>query len=159
MSKLTDILEFRIADGYYAIDVQIAREIVEMMTITPPIPPRSPDYVTGVTNLRGGEVTNIVNLSRMIGLPEAVASDTQRIIVLMPEVSQGGSNVGITVDDVCSVIEVDEKDVEALGGEGGLSSDLTEYVKGIIKVKEDTSDMVRLIIWVDMYKVLSDVVS
>ncbi|WP_281175439.1 chemotaxis protein CheW [Methanogenium cariaci] len=50
--------------------------------------PRSPDYVTGVTNLRG-EVTNIVNLSRMIGLPEAVASDTQRIIVLMPEVSQG----------------------------------------------------------------------
>ncbi|GAB7015184.1 chemotaxis protein CheW [Methanogenium cariaci] len=153
MSKLTDILEFRIADGYYAIDVQIAREIVEMMTITPI--PRSPDYVTGVTNLRG-EVTNIVNLSRMIGLPEAVASDTQRIIVLMPEVSQG-SNVGITVDDVCSVIEVDEKDVEALGE--GLSSDLTEYVKGIIKVKEDTSDMVRLIIWVDMYKVLSDVVS
>ncbi|WP_281175435.1 hypothetical protein [Methanogenium cariaci] len=57
------------------------------------------------------------------------------------------------------MIEVDEKDVEALGGEGGLSSDLTEYVKGIIKVKEDTSDMVRLIIWVDMYKVLSDVVS
>ncbi|WP_245619357.1 hypothetical protein [Methanogenium cariaci] len=38
MSKLTDILEFRIADGYYAIDVQIAREIVEMMTITPPFP-------------------------------------------------------------------------------------------------------------------------
>ncbi|KAF1078090.1 chemotaxis protein CheW [Methanogenium sp. MK-MG] len=153
MSKLTDVVEFRIAGGYYAIDVQIAREIVDMMTITPI--PGSPDYITGVTNLRG-EVTNILNLSRLIGLPEAVASETQRIIVLMPEASQG-SNVGITVDDVCSVMQVDEKDVEALGE--SLSSDLTEYVKGIIKVKDDATDTMRLIIWVDMYKVLSQVLS
>ena len=153
MSKLTDVVEFRIANGYYAIDVQIAREIVEMMAITPI--PRAPDYITGVINLRG-EVTNIVNLSKLIGLPESEASDSQKIIVLMPDASQG-SNVGIIVDDVNSVMQVEEKDVEALGE--GLSSDVTEYVKGIIKVKEDTSDMMRLIIWVDMQKVLSQIIS
>lgn len=153
MSKLTDVVEFRIANGYYAIDVQIAREIVEMMTITPI--PRAPDYITGVINLRG-EVTNIVNLSKLIGLPESEASDSQKIIVLMPNASQG-SNVGIIVDDVNSVMQVEEKDVEALGE--GLSSDVTEYVKGIIKVKEDASDTMRLIIWVDMQKVLSQIIS
>lgn len=153
MSKLTDVVEFRIANGYYAIDVQIAREIVEMMAITPI--PRAPDYITGVINLRG-EVTNIINLSRLIGLPESEASDSQKIIVLMPDASQG-SNVGIIVDDVNSVMQVEEKDVEALGE--GLSSDVTEYVKGIIKVKEDASDAMRLIIWVDMHKVLSQIIS
>ncbi|WFN34123.1 chemotaxis protein CheW [Methanogenium sp. S4BF] len=153
MSKLTDVVEFRIADGYYAIDVQIAREIVEMMTITPI--PRAPDYITGVTNLRG-EVTNIINLSKLIGLPESVASETQKFIVLMPDAAQG-SNVGIIVDDVCSVMQVDEKDVEALGE--GLSSDVTEYVKGIIKMKDDASDTMRLIIWVDMQRVLSQIIS
>lgn len=153
MSKLTDVVEFRIANGYYAIDVQIAREIVEMMTITPI--PRAPDYITGVINLRG-EVTNIVNLSKLIGLPESEASESQKIIVLMPEASQG-SNVGIIVDDVNSVMQVEEKDVEALGE--GLSTDVTEYVKGIIKVKEDASDTMRLIIWVDMQKVLSQIIA
>lgn len=153
MSKLTDVVEFRIANGYYAIDVQIAREIVEMMTITPI--PRAPDYITGVINLRG-EVTNIVNLSKLIGLPESEASDSQKIIVLMPDASQG-SNVGIIVDDVNSVMQVEEKDVEALGE--GLSTDVTEYVKGIIKVKEDASDAMRLIIWVDMQKVLSQIIA
>lgn len=153
MSKLTDVVEFRIADGYYAIDVQIAREIVEMMKITPI--PRAPDYITGVTNLRG-EVTNIINLSKLIGLPESVVSETQKFIVLMPEAAQG-SNVGIIVDDVCSVMQVDEKDVEALGE--GLSSDVTEYVKGIIKMKDDASDSMRLIIWVDMQRVLSQIIS
>ena len=153
MSKLTDVVEFRIANGYYAIDVQIAREIVEMMEITPI--PRSPDYITGVTNLRG-EVTNIINISKLIGLPESVASETQRIIVLMPEASHG-ANVGIIVDDVRSVMQVDEKDVEALGE--GLSSDVTEYVKGIIKMKEDATNTMRLIIWVDMQKVLNQIIS
>lgn len=153
MSKLTDVVEFRIANGYYAIDVQIAREIVEMMAITPI--PRAPDYITGVINLRG-EVTNIINLSKLIGLPESAESDSQKIIVLMPEASQG-SNVGIIVDDVNSVMQVEEKDVEALGE--GLSSDVTEYVKGIIKVKEDSSDAMRLIIWVDMQKVLTQIIS
>ena len=153
MSKLTDVVEFRIANGYYAIDVQIAREIVDMMEITPI--PRSPDYITGVTNLRG-EVTNIINISKLIGLPESVASETQRIIVLMPEASQG-SNVGIIVDDVRSVMQVDEENVESLGE--GLSSDVTEYVKGIIKMKDDASGKMRLIIWVDMQKVLNQIIS
>ncbi|MDE4908425.1 chemotaxis protein CheW [Methanogenium marinum] len=153
MSKLTDVVEFRIANGYYAIDVQIAREIVEMMEITPI--PRSPDYITGVTNLRG-EVTNIINISKLIGLPESVASETQRIIVIMPDASQG-SNVGIIVDDVRSVMQVNEEDVEALSE--SLSSDVTDYVKGIIKVKEDASDTMRLIIWVDMQKVLDQIIS
>ena len=153
MSKLTDVVEFRIANGYYAIDVQIAREIVEMMEITPI--PRSPDYITGVTNLRG-EVTNIINISKLIGLPESVASETQRIIVIMPDAAQG-SNVGIIVDDVRSVMQVNEEDVEALSE--NLSSDVTDYVKGIIKEKDDASDTMRLIIWVDMQKVLDQIIS
>lgn len=153
MSELIDVVEFTIANRYYAIDVRIAREIVEMMSITPI--PQSPDYISGISNLRG-EITTIINLSKLMGLPESAAQDTQKIIVLMPEVSQG-SNVGIIVDDVYSIKQVGDKDVEAL--KEGFSGNMAEYVKGIIKTKEDASDTVRLIIWLDIQKALSRIIS
>ncbi len=157
-----DVVEFELGGERYALDIQLAREIVEMIPITPI--PRSPPYISGVINLRG-EITNILNLNTLLGLPGNEVRENQKIIVLVPEAA-GGSNVGVIVDDVSSVTQVSESDVEHMGE--GFASEFSTFVKGIIKVKapEDTEKSEKqgksektskgLIIWIDMQKVLKD---
>ncbi len=154
MATTIDIVEFELGGERYALDIQLAREIVEMIPITPI--PRAPPYISGVINLRG-EITNIMNLNTLLDLPDQEIRSNQKIIVLVPEAA-GGSNVGIIVDDVSSVIQVPESDVDKIGQ--GFASDFSSFVKGIIKMKsEDQAETKKnLIIWIDMEKVIKDLV-
>jgi len=152
MVATVDIVEFELGGERYALDIQLAREIVEMIPITPI--PRSPAYISGVINLRG-EITNIMNLNTLLGLPSQEIRDNQKIIVLVPDAA-GGNNVGIIVDDVSSVLQISESDVDHMGE--GFSSEFSSFVKGIIKIKSDDTETNKksLIIWIDMLKVLKD---
>ena len=155
MASTIDIVEFELGGERYALDIQLAREIVEMIPITPI--PRAPAYISGVINLRG-EITNIMNLNTLLGLPDQDVRTNQKIIVLVPEAT-GGSNVGIIVDDVSSVIQVTDADVDKVGE--GFGSDSSAFVKGIIKMKTEdgaTDTKKNLIIWIDMEKVIKDLV-
>jgi purine-binding chemotaxis protein CheW len=153
MVATVEVVEFILGGEHYALDIHLAREIVEMLQITPI--PRAPHYISGVINLRG-EITNIMNLNTMLGLVNQEARDNQKIIVLVPEVVSG-SNIGIIVDDVIGVLQVAECDVEHLGE--GLASEVSGFVKGIIKLKRDDGDKknTQLIIWIDVQKVIEEV--
>jgi purine-binding chemotaxis protein CheW len=153
MVSTVEIVEFILGGERYALDIHLVREIVEMLQITPI--PRAPHYISGVVNLRG-EITNIMNLNSMLGLGNQELRDNQKIIVLVPE-AVPGSNVGIIVDDVIGVLQVAETDVERLGE--GLASEVSGFVKGIIKIKRDEADKksTYLIIWIDMQKVIEEV--
>jgi purine-binding chemotaxis protein CheW len=98
-----------------------------------------------------------MNLNTMLGLVNQEVRDNQKIIVLVPE-AVFGSNIGIIVDDVIGVLQVSEADVEHLGE--GLSSEVSGFVKGIIKLKRDDADKknTTLIIWIDVKKVIEEVV-
>jgi purine-binding chemotaxis protein CheW len=154
MVAMVEVVEFILGGEHYALDIHLAREIVEMLQITPI--PRAPHYISGVINLRG-EITNIMNLNTMLGLVNQEARDNQKIIVLVPE-AVSGSNIGIIVDDVIGVLQVAESDVEHLGE--GLASEVSGFVKGIIKLQRDDADKknTQLIIWLDLQKVLEEVV-
>jgi len=111
-----------------------------------------------VINLRG-EITNIMNLNTLLGLASQEIRDNQKIIVLVPEAA-GGSNVGIIVDDVRSVLQVPEEDIDHIGE--GFASEFSSFVKGIIKINSDEAQNKdardkNLIIWIDMQKVLTEV--
>jgi purine-binding chemotaxis protein CheW len=153
MVSTVEVVEFILGGERYALDIHLVREIVEMLQITPI--PRAPPYISGVVNLRG-EITNIMNLNSMLGLGNQELRDNQKIIVLVPE-AVSGSNVGIIVDDVIGVLQVAETDVERLGE--GLASEVSGFVKGIIKIKRDEADKksTYLIIWIDMQKVIEEV--
>ena len=151
-----DVVEFDLCGEKYALDINLAREIVEMMPITPI--PCSPDYLRGIMNLRG-EITNIINITTILGLPARDEDSGNKIIVLSAEAT-GGENIGVIVDDVQSVIQINERDVEHLGE--GLSSQSSMHIKGIIKIgsrgldKKTESDEKDLVIWLDMLKVIED---
>ncbi len=155
-SMTFDVVEFELCGEKYALDINLAREIVEMMPITPI--PCSPDYLRGIMNLRG-EITNIINITTILGLPAQDEDSGNKIIVLSAEAT-GGENIGVIVDDVQSVIQINERDVEHLGD--GLSSQSSMHIKGIIKIgtrgldKKSETDEKDLVIWLDMLKVIED---
>jgi purine-binding chemotaxis protein CheW len=150
--NVIDVVEFEIGGELYAMDIQLAREIVEMVPLTPL--PRAPKYISGIINLRG-EITTILSIDDLIGITGKKTGNTQKIIILVPEAA-AGSNVGIIVDDVHSVIQVDQQSVEKI--DGGLSSGAGNYVKGIIKSGLETAESKGLIIWLDLEKLLHDLV-
>jgi len=151
MAASIDVVEFQLGEEHYALDIQIAREIVEMIPITPL--PRAPRYLAGIINLRG-EITNIIDLRDLLGLPGAENSENHKIVVLMPDAA-GGSNVGIIVDDVHSVVSIHEDQIEQITD--GITSSIGDYVKGIIKVGNENGDeMKNLIIWLDIQKVIEN---
>ncbi len=151
MAASVDVVEFQLGEEHYALDIQIAREIVEMMPITPL--PRAPRYLAGIINLRG-EITNIIDLRNLLGLPESGSTENRKIVVLMPDVS-GGSNIGIIVDDVHSVISVRNEQIERIND--GITSSISNYVKAIIKIGNDGDDKGKtLIIWLDVQQVIGD---
>ena len=150
-----DVVEFSLGGEKYALDINLAREIVEMMPITPI--PCSPLYLRGIMNLRG-EITNIIDIHSVLGLSGKERETGNKIIVLSAEAT-GGQNVGVIVDDVQSVIQIQESDVEQLGE--NLSSQSSGNIKGIIKIggkagekKGEGAAGKELVIWVDMLKVL-----
>lgn len=154
-----DVVEFEIGHEKYALDINLAREIVEMMPITPI--PRSPQYLCGIMNLRG-EITNIININTILGIPDVDIRTGKKIIVLSSDAT-GGENIGIIVDDVQSVIQVHDHEVEQLGG--GISSLSSAHIKGIIKTAESKTienkgekATKNLIIWIDMLRLLQDLV-
>ncbi|UUX93340.1 chemotaxis protein CheW [Methanoplanus endosymbiosus] len=148
MAEMKDVVQFEIGGVQYALDIHISREIVEMMTITPV--PRAPAHIAGIINLRG-EITNILNLNYLMGLPAGNKAENQKIIVLVPEAANG-SNVGLIVDDVQSVLQVSEDDIDQM--DETMSKEA--YVKGIIKIGKEGDEKKNLVIWMDIAKILSD---
>lgn len=149
-----DVVQFQIGGTNYALDIHLAREIVEMMPITPV--PRAPPHIAGIINLRG-EITNILNLTHLLGLnPESGDMENRKIIVIVPEAA-GNSNVGMIVDDVKSVLQVDETKIDQM--DSSMSKEA--YVKGIIKLKDsdENRDEENLVIWIDIGKILGDVLT
>jgi purine-binding chemotaxis protein CheW len=148
MAEMKDVVQFEIGGVQYALDINIAREIVEMMPITPV--PRAPEHIAGIINLRG-EITNILNLNYLMGLPPGDEVENRKIIVLVPEAANG-SNVGLIVDDVQSVLQVSGEDIDQM--DELMSREA--YVKGIIKIGKDNSENKNLVIWIDIAKIISD---
>ncbi|HOT95441.1 MAG TPA: chemotaxis protein CheW [Methanoregulaceae archaeon] len=150
-----EVVIFEMAGQQYALDIHLAREIVEMMPITPI--PRSPPHITGIINLRG-EITTILNLYRLLGLPDPGTEVGQKIVVLVPEAAEG-SNVGIIVDNVHSVNQIPAHRIELKGK--GSSADYTGFVRGIIRQErvEGEEGHKNLVIWIDMPAILQGLIT
>lgn len=70
---------FALAGSRFAVDVRSAREVAVFDEITPI--PRAPRQLIGVANLRGA-VLPIVDIRRLLGLPEARPPRSVRTLVL-----------------------------------------------------------------------------
>jgi len=110
MEALRELLVVEVAGSGYAIPVERVREIVRLATITRV--PRTPAWLAGVVALRG-EIVEVVDLRRRIGLEGAARTRSSRIVVIHGE-DEGVA--GILVDGVRGVLRAREQDVSATDG-------------------------------------------
>jgi purine-binding chemotaxis protein CheW len=117
-------LSFALGDEEYGLEILEVREIIQMMDIT--AVPRTPPQVKGVINLRG-KVIPVMDLRLKFAMPEAERTDETCIIV----VTVGDVEVGIIVDRVSEVLDIQGEEIEAPPSFG--SSVNTDFILGMGK--------------------------
>ena len=123
-------LTFSLAEEEYGIGILKIKEIIGMMPVT--TVPRTPEYVKGVINLRG-KVIPIIDLRLRFGMEAIDYTERTCIIVVEIEGQTGTIQVGVVVDAVSEVLNVDTKDIEDTP-QFGRSLD-TEYILGMAKME------------------------
>lgn len=139
--KEIQLVIFRLAGEEFGIDISQVREIVRMQGITPM--PKAPDFIEGVTNLRG-QIIAVMDLAKRFGLTQEKRTEKSRIVVA--EVKD--NVVGLIVDEVPEVLRIAETSVESTP-EMLQSQVHAEFIKGVGKIEN------RLIILLDVDKILS----
>lgn len=126
--KYIQIIGFKLNGEEYAIEINNVQEIIKFIKTTRV--PRAKKYIKGVVNLRG-IVIPIINLKERFGLENKTYDKNQRIIIL----KLGVVSVGIMVDSVSEVIEIDKEQI--LSNPTITTSINQEYLKGVCKLKAD----------------------
>jgi len=133
------MLTFSLDNVFYGVDVNQVREVKNFEGATPV--PCAPNYVKGVTNLRG-EVVPVIDLRKRIGLSPRKENDPSIMVVV-----QDKHPVGVLVDSVIEVLTLQKKDVDT--EPKSLITGRTDGIVGIAKHEKD------LIVLLDIIKVLS----
>ena len=102
-------LTFMLAGEEYGVDILRVQEIKGWDKVTRI--PHTPEYILGVINLRGA-VVPILDLRRRFGL-ETIEFGATTVVIVVRVVSAGGERtVGVVVDAVSEVYNVDPADTK-----------------------------------------------
>ena len=137
---ISQFLTFALNDQDYGIDILRVQEIKNFTRLTPI--PNMPPSIKGVMNLRG-TVVPIVDLRTMFNMPEAEYSQFTVIIV----VTVGTKIIGLVVDAVSDVLNVNSNDIESTPELGSID---TSFINGLAKSND------RLVTLLNIEELLND---
>lgn len=129
--QINSFLTFRLGKGEYAAHVSQVLNILEMTNIT--TVPKSPEYMTGVINLRG-LVLPVIDTRVKFGMQETEYTDKTCIVVMDLEMDGGIVHVGALVDEVVAVIEINENEIKPPPSIG--ESYKSEFITGLAKIDD-----------------------
>lgn len=137
-------LTFKLGSEIFALQVANVREVLDLTDITRV--PRTPGFMRGVINLRGG-VVPVVDMRKKFNLPEI--EDTVDTCIIVVEVHFDGDTmvIGALTDSVQEVFELADDQIEPPPSIG------TQYDIDFIKGMGKQDD--QFIIILDVEKVLS----
>lgn len=137
-------LTFLLGYEEYGIPIHKVREIIGIMDITKV--PRTPGFIKGVINLRG-KIIPVMDLRLKFELSEEPYNQRTCIIVVEIDFSDTKRMMGIVVDTVSEVVNIQKNDIE-LPPEYGGNVD-TAFLIGLGKVKG------KVILLLDIEQVLN----
>jgi purine-binding chemotaxis protein CheW len=123
-------LTFTMANEDYGLEILKVREIIGMMDIT--AIPQTPHYVKGVINLRG-RVIPVIDLRLKFGMPPMEYGERTCIIVVEVVSDLGALQMGVVVDSVSEVLNINGEEIEPSPSFGSRIK--TQYIMGIAKAK------------------------
>ncbi len=123
-------LAFFLKEQPYGINVDNIVQIIAIPEITPI--PQTPPYIKGVIN-RSGRITPVMDLRLRLNLPEREYDDRTSIIVVKVPVQGSEVIIGMIVDNVLEVIDIDDQLIDELPT---MSSSIdNNYIEGMAKIK------------------------
>lgn len=132
-------VSFCLGEETYAVVASKVHEVLRVSEITPV--PGAPDFILGIINLRGNVVT-VMDARHSFNLPKTEVTPQSRIIVVEVE----DFSLGILVDRVAAVVDLDEDTIETAPQTGQEAGSL--FIQGVYNDEE------QMLILVDFSRVM-----
>lgn len=124
-------LTFRLKDLIYGIEANLIKEIFPLPELT--IIPETPADIIGAVYLRD-HLVPIMHLDRRLGQPIQECTIRDRVILL----DWNDQEIGVIVNEVLNVVDVDEESLEPTPDYGRQSRLNTAFVANIAKVNKES---------------------
>lgn len=135
------LVVFSLEDESFGTDIKHVREIVRVGPVTPI--PDSPNFIKGVTNIRG-EIVIVIDLKERFFLPVKKPVESKHIVIT----GQEGNLYGVLVDEVTEVLRIPRAEIKTTPH---LITKIDRaYISGVITLEKEN----RLIMLLDLKKVL-----
>lgn len=121
---------FKLADEHFAVETDRVQGINDMMSVTRV--PKAPNYIKGLINLRGS-IKSLVDINLLLKIEPV--REPQNIIIL----KVNDEEVGISVDEVEEVIDIDDNTIQRLKEHSN-----EEYVKGVIQLNDNLLTVIEI---------------
>lgn len=108
-NKIITYLTFKIGSETFAANVKNIHSIIEYTKLTKV--PEMPSFIIGIINLQG-EVLPIIDSRIKLGIPATEATTSTSIVVIDLNIDGINSKVGLLVDEVSDVIEIEDLKIE-----------------------------------------------
>lgn len=134
-TELVSLAIVRIAGRYFALDLGIVREFINIGKITKI--PCCPEHIIGNMNLRG-EILTLVDICQILNLTVANKSQPQKAVVI--EVDEIAA--GIVVEEVYDVVDFPPEELKPVPV--ALAQDTADYLKGVADYQNQTLNVIDL---------------
>ncbi|MCB2288833.1 chemotaxis protein CheW [Clostridium sp. CS001] len=131
------VVVFKVNEEQFAVEAAKVQSINDMMEITKV--PKSAQYIKGLINLRG-TIISLLDINLLLHIEKSEGSQENIIILNLQDES-----VGVTVDQVDEVLEIEEDLVEKVETDRNKA-----YIKGVINFKD------RIITLIDIAKLIEN---
>jgi len=109
LEEQVQYLTFLVGKENLGINIQEINEIIEISNIT--TVPMTPDYISGVINLRGN-VVPVVDLSARLSHGKSMITKRSCIVLVEVESDNEQQVIGMLVDQVNEILEIPQQDIQ-----------------------------------------------
>ncbi len=102
-------LTFMSGNELYAVDIMRVSEIIEISALTRV--PKTPEFIRGVINLRGG-VVPVIDLTAKLGNGLSDLTKRSCVVLVSIDLPAGVQTLGLLVDEVREIIDIGPADIK-----------------------------------------------
>jgi len=132
-------LTFRLDEEEFGVEILKVREIIGLMGIT--VVPRTPMFIRGVINLRG-KIIPVVDLRLKFGMPSTEDTELTCIIVVDMSVDEQLVQMGILVDSVSEVLNIQGDSIEPTPAFGAGVN--TDFILGMARIDNQVKILLHI---------------
>lgn len=133
---LVEIVEFQLANEYYAIASCYIREVYPIKDYTPL--PGTPPFVLGLINVRG-QIVSVIDIRKFFDLPEKGIGDLNKVIIIHDDKME----FGVLADSIVGVRNIALNEIQP--PPPTLTGIREEYLMGVTRERTVVLDAARLL--------------